>query len=72
MSATILKLLKMKYMKDLSVIRATKVLVKQLKVDQWPTRLRHLSQFFNFGATLDSMLRDRLILGTKDEKAQAK
>ena len=69
MSATILKLLKMKYMKDLS---ATKVLVKQLKVDQWPTRLRHLSQFFNFGATLDSMLRDRLILGTKDEKAQAK
>ena len=38
-------------------------------VEQWLTRLRHLSSSCNFGATLDSMLRDRLILGTKDEKA---
>ena len=40
-------------------------------VDQWLTRLRHLSQSCNFGATLDSMLRYRLILGTRDKKAQA-
>ena len=40
-------------------------------VDQWLTRLRHLSQPCNFGATLDSMLTDCLILGTKDKKAQA-
>ena len=40
-------------------------------VDQWLTRLRHLSQSCNFGATLDSMLRGHLILGTRDKKAQA-
>ena len=40
-------------------------------VDQWLTRLRHLSRSCNFGATLGSMLRDCLILGTKDKKAQA-
>ena len=39
-------------------------------IDQRLTRLRHLSQSCNFGATLDSMLRDRLILGTRDKKAQ--
>ena len=40
-------------------------------VDECLTRLRHLLQSCNFGATLDSMLRDHLILGTKDKKAEA-
>ena len=40
-------------------------------VDQCLTRLRHLSQSCNFGVILDSMLRDHLILGTKDKKAEA-
>ena len=40
-------------------------------VDQWLTQLRHLSQSSNFGVTLDSMLRNHLILGTRNKKAQA-
>ena len=38
-------------------------------VDRWLTRLRHLSWSCNFGETLDSMLRDRLTLETKDKKS---
>ena len=41
-------------------------------VDEWFTQLRHLSQSCKFAVTLDSILTDRLILGTKDKKAQLK
>ena len=52
----------------LSFIREIKVLIIYLTM---PTRLRHLSQSCNFGVAVDSILRDCLILGTKDKKAQA-
>ncbi len=41
-------------------------------VDQWVTRLRHLASTCNFGTSLDSMIRDRLVLGAYDKQATAR
>ena len=40
-------------------------------VDQWVNRLRHLSNSYNFEAMTDSLLKDRVVLGTKDKAARA-
>ena len=41
-------------------------------VDQWVNRLRQLSKSCNFEAMTDSLLRDRVVLGTKDKAARAR
>lgn len=41
-------------------------------IDQWATRLRNLASTCNFGNSLDSMLRDRLVLGAVDKQATAR
>ena len=40
-------------------------------VDQWVNRPRLLSKSCNFEATTDSLLRDRVVLGTKDKATRA-
>ena len=40
-------------------------------VDQWVNRSRLLSKSCNFEAMTDSLLRDRVILGTKDKATRA-
>ena len=40
-------------------------------VDQWVNRLRHYSKSCNFEATTDCLLKDRVVLGTKDKAARA-
>ena len=41
-------------------------------VDQWVTKLRHLAKSCNFATMTDSMLRDRVVLGTKDKAARSR
>ena len=41
-------------------------------VDQWVNRLRQLSKSCNFEAMTDSLLRDRVVLGTKDKAARGR
>ena len=40
-------------------------------VDQWVNRPRLLSKSCNFEAMTDSLLRDRVVLGTKDKATRA-
>ena len=41
-------------------------------IDQWVTRLRQLTKSCNFENMTDSLLRDRIVLGTKDKAARAR
>ena len=41
-------------------------------VDQWVNRLRYLSKYCNFEAMTDCLLKDRVVLGTKDKAARAR
>ena len=40
------------------------------KVGQFVAELRRLSEFCEFGSTLDGMLRDRLVCGVRDSRVQ--
>ena len=41
-------------------------------VNQWVNRLRHLSKSCNFEAMTDSLLKNRVVLRTKDKTARAR